>query len=102
MSTKSKKTMKDYQLEEGRRQRQKYLDELGISLDDSSSSSSSSNNSSSSGSSLSSSYSNTSTTSTKSKKTMKDYQLEEGRRQRQKYLDGYRNIPNETMAPSEY
>ena len=102
MSTKSKKTMKDYQLEEGRRQRQKYLDELGISLDDSSSSSSSSNNSSSSGSSLSSSYSNTSTTSTKSKKTMKDYQLEEGRRQRQKYLDGYRNIPNETMVPSEY
>ena len=101
MSTKSKKTMKDYQLEEGRTQRQKYLDELGISLDDSSSSSSSSNNSSSSGSSLSSSYSNTSTTSTKSKKTMKDYQLEEGRRQRQKYLDGYRNIPNETMAPSE-
>ena len=31
MSSKSQKTMKERQLEEGRRQRQKYFDEMGIS-----------------------------------------------------------------------
>ena len=85
MSSKSQKTMKERQLEEGRRERQKYFDEMGISSRE-----------------TSSDNSELSYKSTGSKNSMKERQLEEGRRERQKYLDGYRFMPNETMAPSEY
>ena len=85
MSSKSQKTMKERQLEEGRRERQKYFDEMGISSRE-----------------TSSDNSELSYKSAGSKNSMKERQLEEGRRERQKYLDGYRFMPNETMAPSEY
>ena len=85
MSSKSQKTMKERQLEEGRRERQKYFDEMGISSRE-----------------TSSDNSELSYKSTGRKNSMKERQLEEGRRERQKYLDGYRFMPNETMAPSEY
>lgn len=85
MSSKSQKTMKERQLEEGRRERQKYFDEMGISSRE-----------------TSSDNSELSYKGTGRKNSMKERQLEEGRRERQKYLDGYRFMPNETMAPSEY
>ena len=91
MSTSGKKIMKKRQLDEGRRLRQEYFDELGISSDGNSSGDSSST------------YKRTETSGNYTgKKAMKERQLDEGRRLRQQYLDGYRYMPNETMAPSEY
>ena len=91
MSTSGKKIMKKRQLDEGRRLRQEYFDELGISSDGNSSGDSSST------------YKRTETSGNYTgKKAMKERQLDEGRRLRQQYLDGYRYMPNEMMAPSEY
>ena len=69
MSSKSQKTMKERQLEEGRRERQKYFDEMGISSRE-----------------TSSDISELSYKSTGSKNSMKERQLEEGRRERQKNI----------------